>query len=378
MPKRTNDFQALIALVERQLAASGVRVVESEMLADRLTGELREVDVCVHATVSGKDVTLALECRDHKRKADQIWIDTLRGKYANLPVDKVIAVAGGLRQDGARGSREGADPDTHTRRSNVGELAPDRRVTGRGLGRCALSSRGERLAASGQAPGAHTRHDDGRRPIPEAWRSNAPAGGRSTLVLHGIACGAVYPYTDISAYIPRDFLWMYPALVPAPLFVILLSGIQERAMAGRKRFGGLAVAFGVMAATLLTADYFIQLRVIQPAVLKGELEGLAPLTQYNPHGVFIALEEAGYLFMAVAFLFAALALSARNRLYRATRWVFAGGFTAAMLLFLVLSFAYGLDVEYRFEVAAITVDWTVLIVVGTLLAFAYRRGASEP
>ena len=27
------------------------------------------------------------------RKADQIWIDTLRGQYANLPVDKVIAVA---------------------------------------------------------------------------------------------------------------------------------------------------------------------------------------------------------------------------------------------------------------------------------------------
>ena len=62
MPKRTNDFQALIALVERQLAASGVRVVESEMLADRLTGELREVDVCVHATVSGKDVTGSTPC----------------------------------------------------------------------------------------------------------------------------------------------------------------------------------------------------------------------------------------------------------------------------------------------------------------------------
>ena len=93
MPKRTNDFQALIALIERQLAASGVRVVESEMLADRLTGELREVDVCLHATVSGKDVTIALECRDHTRKADQIWIDTLRGKYTNLPVEKVIAVA---------------------------------------------------------------------------------------------------------------------------------------------------------------------------------------------------------------------------------------------------------------------------------------------
>lgn len=114
VPKRTNDFQALIALVERQLAASGVRVVESEMLADRLTGELREVDVCVHATVSGKDVTLALECRDHKRKADQIWIDTLRGKYANLPVDKAIAVARAGFAKTARAAAEKARIQTLT------------------------------------------------------------------------------------------------------------------------------------------------------------------------------------------------------------------------------------------------------------------------
>ena len=114
MPKRTNDFQALITLVERQLAASGVRLVESEMLTDHLTGELREVDVCVHATVSGKDVTLALECRDHKRKADQIWIDTLRGKYANLPVDKVIAVARAGFAKTARAAAEKARIQTLT------------------------------------------------------------------------------------------------------------------------------------------------------------------------------------------------------------------------------------------------------------------------
>ena len=48
--------------------------------------------------------------RDHKRKADQIWIDTLQGKYANLPVDKVIAVArAGVAKtcaDGSKSSRE--------------------------------------------------------------------------------------------------------------------------------------------------------------------------------------------------------------------------------------------------------------------------------
>jgi hypothetical protein len=71
---------------------------------------------------------------------------------------------------------------------------------------------------------------------------------------------------------------------------------------------------------------------------------LAPLTQYNPHGVFIALEEAGFALVTVAVV--------------------------------ALSAAYGVDVEYRFEVAAIAIDWTVLIASGTLLAFHYRaRGA---
>src|SRR6185503_5065841 len=85
-----------------------------------------------------------------------------------------------------------------------------------------------------------------------------------------------YPYTDIAAYIPRDFLWMYPALFPAPLFVILLIGVRERAALDRKPFGQAAVAFGAVAATILTAVYFIQLRSVQPTVLRGELDGMAP------------------------------------------------------------------------------------------------------
>ena len=183
-----------------------------------------------------------------------------------------------------------------------------------------------------------------------------------------------YPYADIAAYIPRDFLWLYPGLLPAPLFVMLVNSIHDRAEAEVKRFGRLAMAFAVMAATLLTADYLIQLRVIQPAVLNGELDGLAPLTQYNPHGVFIALEEAGYLLMAVAFAFAAAALPAQHGLPRAVRRVLMGGATIVLLLFVGLSIAYGFDIEYRFEVAAISIDWTVLIVTGTLLALAYRGG----
>lgn len=188
-----------------------------------------------------------------------------------------------------------------------------------------------------------------------------------------------YPYTDIARFVPRDFLWMYPALLPAPLFVAMLNGLHERVLPERRRFSRLALAFGAMAATILTADYFLQLRVIQPAVINGEFDGLAPLTQYNPHGVFIALEEAGYVLMAVSFLFAGLALPPQSRRSRAARHTFIGGFAAVAALFVTMSAAYGFDVEYRFEVAAIAVDWSVLIIAAILLASVYRTDtASHP
>ena len=180
-----------------------------------------------------------------------------------------------------------------------------------------------------------------------------------------------YPYTDFARFIPRDFIWMYPALFVGPLYVMFTAVIHQRTPAGRQVFSFIGIAFAGMAATVLTADYFVQLRVIQPAILNGELDGLAPLTQYNPHGVFIAFEEAGYLLMAISFLFAALALWSGNRLERLARWVFLGGFAAVTVMFVILSTVYGFGVEYRFEVAAITVDWTVLIVACALLARSY-------
>ena len=151
--------------------------------------------------------------------------------------------------------------------------------------------------------------------------------------------------------------------------------MHERTPPTRRQFTRSAMAFGIMAATTLTAAYFIQLRFVQPAVLNGELDGLAPWTQYNPHGVFIALEEVGYPLMGAAFLFAGLVLSTENRLVRAVRIVFLVGFASVTTAFVALSVVSGFDVEYRFEVAAITIDGTVLIVAGALLAMHTGGGA---
>jgi len=44
------------------------------------------------------------------------------------------------------------------------------------------------------------------------------------------------------------------------------------------------------------------------SLMNSETEGLAALIQYNPHGVFLALEELGYMIMSLPFLFMALGL----------------------------------------------------------------------
>jgi hypothetical protein len=103
------------------------------------------------------------------------------------------------------------------------------------------------------------------------------------------------PYTGAARYVPRDCLWMYPG-------------------------------------TLLVADYGIQLTVMQPSLLRGETEGLSPLSQYNPHGVWLR---------------------------RAVRWIFLGGGILIVAALAVLAVAYRADLEYRFEVTGLAIAWLV-------------------
>ena len=60
MPKRTNAFQRLVTLLTATLAGHA-QVTESAMLIDRVTGELREMDVLVVAMAGGYSVRLGIE-----------------------------------------------------------------------------------------------------------------------------------------------------------------------------------------------------------------------------------------------------------------------------------------------------------------------------
>lgn len=92
MPPRTNPFQKLVVLIERRLS-QGAEVVESYMVTDR-NGQKREVDIAILHKFGAHSYLTAVECRDHAREQDVTWIDSLIGKYRDIPsVNRVIAVS---------------------------------------------------------------------------------------------------------------------------------------------------------------------------------------------------------------------------------------------------------------------------------------------
>lgn len=107
MPRRTNTFQELIELIERQLAPTGAHVINSAMVPETLSGNLREIDILIKCTVGVREVMVGIECRDHHRKADIQWIEQARGKFDVLPIDKRVVISrSGFTKHAMRRARE--------------------------------------------------------------------------------------------------------------------------------------------------------------------------------------------------------------------------------------------------------------------------------
>ena len=60
------------------------------MFTDLITGELREVDIVAQCTVATYSIFLSIECRDHARPADVLWIEGVAKKHEHLPTSKLV------------------------------------------------------------------------------------------------------------------------------------------------------------------------------------------------------------------------------------------------------------------------------------------------
>jgi len=181
-----------------------------------------------------------------------------------------------------------------------------------------------------------------------------------------------YPYLDIISRFPRDYIWMYTAMLMMLVFIAFIASIHQSAPKEKKIFSLLSLTFAGMAAVIVVTDYFLQVSVIQASLVHGETEGIPLLTQYNEHGIFIALEDIGYLLMSLSLLFIAPALRKKRKLENAVRWIVTIGFLLVLISLILISIFYGINRSYRFEVAVITITWTVAILSAILMALDFR------
>ena len=177
-----------------------------------------------------------------------------------------------------------------------------------------------------------------------------------------------YPFLDIASRFPRDYFWMYPAIILSFSYLVMMISLHHITSSEKKLYSSIAIAFALMSSLILSVDYFIQVSVIQPSVLAGETDGIALLTQFNPHGIFIVLEEIGFLLMSISFFSLIPVFNGKNSLEKSIKWTAIIGFAFTILSLIAISFSFGINREYRFEVTVISIVWLELIVIGILFS----------
>jgi hypothetical protein len=95
MPRRTNEFQKLVSLIQRALAPKGATVTDSAMVAVPGLAGFREIDVLIAGDFGPYRLKVAVEAKGLKRPLDLSVFESIVGKYfgkTGIPVNKVVVV----------------------------------------------------------------------------------------------------------------------------------------------------------------------------------------------------------------------------------------------------------------------------------------------
>jgi len=182
-----------------------------------------------------------------------------------------------------------------------------------------------------------------------------------------------YPYHEIINRFPRDYFWMFPAIILSFSYMLMMISVHKSATPEKNVFSLAGVAFAVISTLILSVDYFVQVSFIQPSLLAGETEGIAMISQFNPHGLFIILEEIGFITMNISFIFLVPALTSSTRIEKSLRLTFIIGFILMLLSFAAVVLIHGIKREYRFEVIIISITWIELIIVSILFSKYFKK-----
>ena len=192
--------------------------------------------------------------------------------------------------------------------------------------------------------------------------SNAPANNN----IH-------YPYLNTFSQYPKDFIWQYIVLFQLIVFVLFSLILKQNVENNKRLYANISNSFALLSAVVLLITYYCQVMTVPVSLAKNETDGLALIIQYNPHGLFIAMEELGYILMNLALAALIPIFSGRKNGSFSIRLLLIISFLSAVVVFITISILFGLEKQDRFEIAIISIDWLTLIALGILLFRLYGK-----
>ncbi|SRR6266849_288983 len=93
MTPKWKEFEQLVARIEQAIAPSGAELKSPDQLPDKVTGELREVDVSIRYKVGTCPILITIECRDRIKVEDVTWIEQLAEKKRSIGASMTLAVS---------------------------------------------------------------------------------------------------------------------------------------------------------------------------------------------------------------------------------------------------------------------------------------------
>ena len=184
--------------------------------------------------------------------------------------------------------------------------------------------------------------------------------------------GIPYPYLDTLGQFPKDYAWQVFAIIQLVIFIWLFSIFPGAIIGSQRHHAESARAFALASGIILIIDYYVQFSVVPISLRSGELDGLPLLIQYNSHGLFIVLEEIGYILMSVAFVFMGQCFLGAGKKMNVLRWVLRLPLVVGAILFIYISVKVGLDRKDSFEIWIISLDWIAMLVVTLIMAMIFR------
>jgi hypothetical protein len=157
---------------------------------------------------------------------------------------------------------------------------------------------------------------------------------------------------------------LIPSLLLAPSFVLLMLCVHYYAPSDKKVWSHASLIFATIYAVLVSINYYVQLTLIVPHMMRSEIESVRPFL-FTPFDSFIySVDLLGYTFMSISTLFAAFVFKGAGLERTARRFLIANGLLIPFL---------ALQIYYHFLIWPASL-WAITLPGATItLAKIFRR-----